>query len=66
VLHGAAAKQLEAWRRSLLTEIIDGRWVADVSYDLESPGMMRGLAGTGHALLRQVPGTGVPSILLLE
>jgi lantibiotic modifying enzyme len=59
-------EQLEAWRRSLLGEIIRGRWVADVAHSLENPGLMLGLAGTGYSLLRQVPGSRIASALMLE
>jgi type 2 lantibiotic biosynthesis protein LanM len=59
-------KQLEAWRTTLLHEILDGRWVADWAHTLESPGLMRGLAGTGYSLLRQAVGKRIPSVLVLE
>jgi type 2 lantibiotic biosynthesis protein LanM len=54
------------WRRQLLADIADGQWCRDTTHDLESPTLMLGLAGTGHALLRAAAGARVPSVLLLE
>jgi type 2 lantibiotic biosynthesis protein LanM len=62
----ARSAEIESWRRTLLTEVVDGRWFGDSKHALESPGLMLGLAGTGHALLRVALGARVPSFLMLE
>jgi type 2 lantibiotic biosynthesis protein LanM len=59
-------EQLRAWRGAVLGEVVAGRWVADVAHTLESPGLMLGLAGTGHSLLRHAVGKRIPSVLVLE
>jgi type 2 lantibiotic biosynthesis protein LanM len=60
------AKEIEDWRRNLLCEMAGGRWFADATHTLESPGLMLGLAGTGYSLLRAAFGDRIPSVLVLE
>jgi lantibiotic modifying enzyme len=60
------SQSLRRWRRSLLARLAGGDWVADTAHRLESPGLMRGLAGTGYTLLRLASGYRLPSVLSLE
>lgn len=59
-------KAAAAWRRGLMARVMNGEWVADEGHSLESPSLMVGLAGTGHALLRAAHPQRIPSVLTLE
>lgn len=50
---------------SLLQSMADQGWHGGMPIDVETPGLMIGLAGSGYALLRQAVPERVPSVLLL-
>jgi type 2 lantibiotic biosynthesis protein LanM len=61
------------WRAAIDCTLTDasrrarqGRGLSEYPLDVEVPGLMTGLAGTGHALLRAADPAAVPSVLLLE
>jgi type 2 lantibiotic biosynthesis protein LanM len=51
---------------SILDSIHQNGWVCGIPLDVESPGLMTGLAGIGYGLLRLAEPQRVPSVLLLE
>src|SRR5262249_7578235 len=56
--------------RRLASKILYGAqqhgWLCGVPFDVETPGLMTGLAGIGYELLRLADPTRVPSVLSLE
>jgi lantibiotic modifying enzyme len=50
----------------LLTSIDQDGWIMGVPLNIETPGLMTGLAGIGYELLRFVELKCVPSLLLLR
>ncbi len=63
----------EKWRREgeeianrMLEALPDRGLLCGVSYYVETPGLMDGLAGIGYGLLRLAEPENVPSILMLE
>lgn len=56
---------MEPLQASLLQSISEQGWRSGMRMDVETPGLMLGLAGIGYALLRQAAPERVPSILLL-
>jgi lantibiotic modifying enzyme len=60
-----AREALQPVRREAVSRVLGGELCSDHAHRLESPGLMKGLAGTGYALLRLLhPET--PSVLTLE
>lgn len=55
---------VEQMTARLLDSIETSRWVCGMPQGLETPGLMRGLAGTGYQLLRLAEPERVPSVLL--
>lgn len=58
-------EHLERIATRLVTSIDAHRWVMGVPLNVETPGLMSGLAGIGYALLRLAQPEHVPSVLLL-
>ncbi len=50
----------------IMTRVLGGELCADHYHRIEAPGLMRGLAGTGYALLRMLDPDRFPSVLTLE
>ena len=50
----------------IINDIEQNGWRCGVDFDIETPGLMVGLAGIGYQLLRIAEPDRVPSILLLE
>jgi class II lanthipeptide synthase len=61
-----AKAALHAIRREALSRVMKGEFCSDHAHRLEAPGLMKGLAGTGYALLRLLEHDRVPSVLTLE
>jgi type 2 lantibiotic biosynthesis protein LanM len=61
-----AAEVAARLRRETLTRVLDGDVCTETYHRIEAPGMMRGLAGTGWALLRELEPGRFPSVLTLE
>ncbi len=57
--------RLEPLQASLLASMEDHTWLSGVPLEIETPGLLVGLAGTGYALLRQLAPDRVPSVLEL-
>ncbi len=64
-IEGAGALD-ERLRGEILARLLDGEFCADHYHRIEAPGLMRGLAGTGWALLRMLDPLRFPSALTLE
>ncbi|MEV4417475.1 type 2 lanthipeptide synthetase LanM family protein [Catellatospora sp. NPDC049609] len=62
----AAVRRATDLAASSAMEIVHGGWRCGVPRGVETPGLMSGLAGIGHALLRCADPVGVPSVLLLR
>ncbi|QRK06010.1 type 2 lantipeptide synthetase LanM family protein [Archangium violaceum] len=60
------APELERRSASVLESLERRGCLGGVPFGLEMPGLMHGLAGTGHGLLRLARPEQVPSVLLLE
>jgi type 2 lantibiotic biosynthesis protein LanM len=60
-----AREKVEPLQASLLENLAEQGWRGGMPMEVETPGLMLGLAGTGYALLRQAAPERVPSILLL-
>ena len=50
----------------VMARVLGGELCADHYQRIEAPGLMRGLAGTGYALLRRLDPKRLPSVLTLE
>jgi type 2 lantibiotic biosynthesis protein LanM len=57
--------QVDRASAQVLSEIDREGWVCGIPLEVESPGLMTGLAGIGHGLLRLAEPGMVPSVLLL-
>jgi len=57
--------QVDRASARVLSEIDREGWVCGIPLEVESPGLMTGLAGIGHGLLRLAEPGMVPSVLLL-
>jgi type 2 lantibiotic biosynthesis protein LanM len=73
LLQGGETLDAPQWRSqanhlaAMVLENIDRRgWVCGVPLEVESPGLMSGLAGIGYGLLRLAAPARVPSVLVLE
>jgi type 2 lantibiotic biosynthesis protein LanM len=73
VVQAAEALGDPRWRREadrraarILEEIDREGWLCGVPLEVESPGLMTGLAGIGYGLLRLAEPTRLPSVLVLE
>ena len=64
-VHGARPLAAQIARETL-TRVLGGEICADYYHRTEAPGMMRGLAGTGYALLRRLDPARFVSVLTLE
>ncbi len=58
-------EKVEPLQASLLQSMNEQGWRGGMPMEVETPGLMLGLAGTGYALLRQIAPERVPSVLLL-
>jgi type 2 lantibiotic biosynthesis protein LanM len=58
--------QVDRLTATIVENIIQHGWLCGVPLGVESPGLMTGLAGIGHELLRLAEPTRVPSVLVLE
>lgn len=58
-------QQLESITAMLLDSIDEHGWVTSVPQGVETPGLMTGLAGIGHELLRLAEPISIPSVLLV-
>jgi type 2 lantibiotic biosynthesis protein LanM len=65
-LHPTWATDAERKTRDVLAGIDEHGWLCGVPHEVESPGLMTGLAGIGYGLLRVACPDRVPSVLLLE
>ncbi len=63
-----AALRSETYRRArvILESISKHGWLSGVPLAVETPGLMNGLSGIGHGLLRLAEPEAVPSLLLVE
>jgi len=61
-----AEPALQLLRGEALARVFAGELCADHNHRLETPGLMKGIAGTGYALLRMLHPDCVPSVLTLE
>ncbi len=57
---------LELVRREALSRVTSGEFCSDHAHRLDAPGLMKGLAGTGYALLRLLEPDRVPSVLTFD
>jgi lantibiotic modifying enzyme len=64
---GEPAWREEAYRRmgAILDAIDSGGWVTGLPHGIEAPGLLVGLAGTGHGILRLAAPDRVPAVLWL-
>jgi lantibiotic modifying enzyme len=53
-------------REEAVSRILAGEFCSDSAHRLDAPGLMKGMAGTGYALLRLLEPRTVPSVLTLE
>lgn len=60
-----AREKFAPLQASLLQSMAESGWRSGMPLEVETPGLMLGLAGTGYALLRQAAPERVPSLLLL-
>ncbi len=73
LLHAAEILHQPAWRvkanqtvAAVLESIRENGWICGNPLGVESPGLMTGLAGIGHAFLRFADPARIPSVLSLE
>ena len=70
IVDGTPAEEVDAVIRretgGLARRAIDGTCRMGTPLEVESPGLMTGLAGVGHGLLRLAAPDRIPSVLLLE
>jgi type 2 lantibiotic biosynthesis protein LanM len=59
-------EQVERWSTRLLVDRERHGWIGDAPFQVETPGLMTGLAGIGYELLRLADPQRVPSLLVLE
>lgn len=65
-LHPAWTRSAERKAGDVLAGIKEHGWLCGVPHEVESPGLMTGLAGIGYGLLRVACPDRIPSVLLLE
>ncbi len=64
--NGGWQAQVEQAKQRVFASIEENGWICGVPTAVETPGLMNGLAGIGHGLLRLAEPLQVPSVLTLE